>query len=504
MEKILVEAQGLCHADGGTLYLRADESRLSFAIVRNDSLDLAYGGSSGQPVTFPPLYLYDEDTGERNEKNVATYVALSGATVNVPDAYTAEHYDFSGTKAFDERTGYRSMSFLTIPMKNYSDEVIGVLQLINAKQPDTGEVVPFSLDVQPVIEALASQAAVALDNQMLLESQKTLLESFIKLIAVAIDEKSPYTGGHCQRVPVLTEMLADAACAASDGPFREFDLSDEERYELHIAGWMHDCGKVTTPEYVVDKATKLQTIHDRIETVRMRFEVLKRDAELARLGALMDGAKDLEAVEAAHAEEISRLDEQLAFLERMNIGGEFLEPENIARIRDIARRESRNGEGKLLTLLTDDEVENLCISRGTLLPKERNVINNHIVMTIKMLEQLPFPKHLRRVPEYAGSHHEKMDGTGYPRGLTGDQMSVPARMIAIADIFEALTAPDRPYKKAKKLSESLAIMRHMRRTNHIDTELYRLFLEAGVYKRYAEQFLKPEQVDEIDTRDYLD
>ena len=263
------------------------------------------------------------------------------------------------------------------------------MQLINAKQPDTGEVVPFSRDIQPVIEALASQAAVALDNQMLLDAQKTLLESFIKLIAVAIDEKSPYTGGHCQRVPVLTEMLADAACAASDGPFREFDLTDEGRYELHIAGWMHDCGKVTTPEYVVDKATKLQTIYDRIEAVGTRFEVLKRDAELARLRALIEGAEDPEAVEDAHTEEIGRLDEERAFLERMNIGGEFLEPEHMARIRDIACREWRDGEGEVLTLLTDDEVENLCISRGTLLPEERNVINNHIVMTIKMLEQLP-------------------------------------------------------------------------------------------------------------------
>ena len=389
-------------------------------------------------------------------------------------------------------------------MKNYSDEVIGVLQLINAKEPDTGEVVPFSSDVQPVIEALASQAGVALDNQMLLDGQKKLLESFIQLIAVAIDEKSPYTGGHCQRVPALTEMLADAACAASDGPFREFDLTDEERYELHIAGWMHDCGKVTSPEYVVDKATKLQTIYDRIETVRTRFEVFKRDAELARLRALMDGAEEPAAVEAAHAEEIGQLDEERAFLERMNIGGEFLEPEHVTRIKDIARREWRDGEGNVRTLLTDDEAENLCISRGTLLPEEREVINNHIVMTIKMLEQLPFPTHLRRVPEYAGGHHEKMDGTGYPQGLTRDQMSVPARMMAIADIFEALTAPDRPYKKAKKLSESLAIMRHMRRTNHIDPDLYRLFLEAGVYKRYAEQFLPPDQADEIDIRDYLD
>ena len=501
MERILVEAQALCDADGGTLYLRTGDDRLAFEIVRSDSLGIALGGASGEAIAFPALALYDA-AGAPNERNVATHAALRKRTVNIADAYTAADFDFSGTQAFDARTGYRSTSFLTVPLQNYAGEVIGVLQLINALDRDTGEVVAFDAEVQPLVEALASQAAVALDNQMLLEAQKNLLESFIQLIAAAINEKSPYTGGHCQRVLVLTEMLAAAACRATSGPFAAFDLSEAELYELHIAGWLHDCGKVTTPEYVVDKATKLETIYDRIETIGARFEVLERDAEISYLEAHGEGSADRAGLEAALAAEKESLAEDLAFTEKSNIGAEFMAPDDVLRIERIATRRWRRG-GDEGPVLTEDEVHNLSIGRGTLTAEEREVINNHVVMTIKMLEQLPFPPHLRRVPEYAGGHHERMDGGGYPRGLNADQMSLPARMMAIADIFEALTAADRPYKQAKSLSESLAILHHMSATGHIDRDLFRLFLEAGVHKAYAERFLLPEQIDEVDVSAYL-
>jgi len=281
MERILIEAQAITDADGGTLYLREDENRLAFAIMRNDSLNITLGGTTGQIIPFPPLWLYDKDTGTPNENNVATYCAVHNETVNIIDAYDIDRFDFTGTKAFDDNTGYRSKSFLTIPLINRENHVIAVLQLINASDPKTDETIPFSDDIQPMVQALASQAAVALDNQMLFQAQRELLESFIKLMAEAIDEKSPYTGGHCQRVPVLTEFLVDAARRSKDSNFLDFDLNDEQRYEVHIAGWMHDCGKVTTPEHVMDKSTKLETIYDRIETVRTRFEVLKRDARIS-------------------------------------------------------------------------------------------------------------------------------------------------------------------------------------------------------------------------------
>ena len=504
VEQILLEAKSICNADGGTLYLREDDhERLRFAIMRSDSLDVALGGTTGNEIPYPPLELYDEANGRPNLRNVATYVAHGGFTVNIRDAYEAENFDFSGTQAFDERMGYRSTSFLTVPLKNHEDKVTGVLQLINATDPESGEVVPFPAELQPIIEALASQAAVAIDNQGLLDGQRILLESFIRLIAGAIDKKSPYTGAHCQRVPVISEMLAKAACAASEGPFMDFDLDEEAFYELYIAAWLHDCGKVTTPEYVVDKATKLETIYDRIETIRTRFELVKRETEVKYLEALAedgaDGAKLKEAFEAR----LAQLDDDRGFIAHANIGGEFMDKEHIDRVHKISKIQYRDWDGEEKNFLSDDEVHNLCIPKGTLTPEERKVINHHIEATIEMLEELPFPKHLSRVPEFAGGHHERMDGKGYPKGLTREEMSIPARIMAIADVFEALTASDRPYKDAKTLSETIRIMSYMKRDGHIDPDLFDLFVESGIYKDYAKEYLKREQIDEVDVEAML-
>jgi GAF domain-containing protein len=280
MEQILIEAKVLTNADGGTLYIRTKDDHLKFEIIRTDSLDYAFGGSSGNEISFDPLPLFEPETNEPNHHNVATHVALSGRSVNIQDAYETAEFDFSGTQTFDEGTGYHSKSFLTVPMKTRAGRVIGVLQLINARTPNGEEVIPFPNEIEAYVEALSSQAAVALENQQLLEAQRALLDSFIVLIAGAIDEKSPYTGAHCERVPQLAFMLTEAVCETDQEPFAGFDLTEEEWYEFRIAGWLHDCGKVTTPEYVVDKATKLETIHNRIHEIRMRFEVLRRDAEI--------------------------------------------------------------------------------------------------------------------------------------------------------------------------------------------------------------------------------
>ncbi|MAF47396.1 MAG: HD domain-containing phosphohydrolase [Rhodospirillales bacterium] len=556
MERILLEAKDFTHADAGTLYLKTEADTLCFQILRNDTLDIAMGGTTGVAIDFPEVMLLD-DSGEPNMHNVASAAANSGDTINIADAYTSSRYDFSGTKAFDERSGYRSTSFLTVPLKNHEGMVIGVMQLLNARDRKTGDVIAFDPEIEPLIDALASQAAVSLDNEMLLEAQKQLLDAFIELIAGAIDAKSPYTGGHCQRVPELTKMLARAACDQTDGPFKDFELTEDEWYELHIAGWLHDCGKVTTPEYVVDKATKLETIYDRIHEVRMRFEVLKRDAEIEYLRARLDGGNHAK-LKAGLDAKLAALDDDYEFIAECNVGGEFMADDRIERAREIAnrewtrtisdrigisydeaRRKEREPEAKLPVaekLLADradhiieretqdliapdnrwgfnmrvperkynlGEVYNLCVGRGTLTDEDRFKINEHMIQTIKMLESLPFPRNLKRVPEYAGGHHEKMDGTGYPRGLSEVDMSVPARIMAIADIFEALTAADRPYKAPKKLSESVKIMGFMEKDAHIDGELFRLFLQSGVYKEYGKRFLKREQIDEVDVASYL-
>ena len=521
VESILLEAKALCNADGGTIYLRKEDAQLHFAMLRNDSLGLAMGGTTGQPIDIPPVPLFEPHTGDRNLKNVAAYAANRRVSVNVADAYCDDdEFDFEGVKAFDEINGYRSVSFLTIPLVDHEARVIGVLQLINALDPsytrdpaseglDLDAIVPFSADDQRIVEALASQAAVALDNRNLIEGQRALLESFIKLIAAAIDAKSPYTGGHCERVPVLTEMLAKAACEANEGPFAGFNLDDEQWYELRIAAWLHDCGKVTTPVHVMDKSTKLETIHDRIETVRARFAVLEREAELRWLRAAVQGEPDQDDLRAEAEVEIARLRDDLAFIERANLGSEYLSASDQARLRAIAARPypgdtiAVSDDGEIIhdgqrTLLTDDELGNLCVSRGTLTEAERLIINGHMVQTIKMLEALPFPKGLERVPEYAGGHHEKMDGSGYPKGLFAGDMSIPARIMAIADVFEALTASDRPYKPAKPLSEAMMIMGRMKADNHLDPDVFDLFVSSGVYREYGRRFLAPELLDEVD------
>ncbi len=499
IEMILLEAKKLCQADGGTLYLRTDDDHLQFVIMRTDSLGIALGGTTGKAIELPPIPLRDQKTGAPNTHNVATHAANVKETVHVPDAYHAEGFDFSGTKIFDERNGYRSKSLLTVPMIGNRGDVIGVLQLLNA-QDDDGQVMPFDEEDQAVVEALAAQAGVALDNQLLLEGQKELLESFIKMIAAAIDAKSPYTGGHCERVPVLTEMITRSVCDATEGPFADFDLGPDEWYELRIAAWMHDCGKVTTPVHVMDKATKLETIADRIGEVRARFEVLKRDAEIEHLKQKLAGA---DVDDDALTKTLATLDEELAFLEKSNVGGEFLPQEAQDKIRDIGKRTWVH-QGASLPLLSDDELENLTISRGTLTEPERLVINGHMVQTIKMLEALPFPKNLMRVPEYAGGHHEKMDGSGYPKGIYAGDMSVPARIMAIADVFEALTAQDRPYKKGKTLSESMRIMGFMKKDGHLDPALFDHFVRSGIYREYGARYLPKELIDDVDEQALLD
>lgn len=411
------------------------------------------------------------------------------------------------------------------------------------------------------VAELSGVAAVAIETRQLAEAQQRLLDAMIKLLADAIDAKSPYTGGHCERVPQLAQMLLDQAVAAETGPYASFNMTAAERYEFHVAAWLHDCGKVTSPEYVVDKATKLETLYNRIHEVRMRFEVLWRDAELAYWQGLAS-AGDQQALQATLVRSQAQLQDDFAFVAQANIGGEFMQDADIERLQQIGQRlwqrhfDNRLGISRdelerfadvpspalpvyepLLAdrpehcvpwgprkppVAKDDprnrwgfdmrlpacasnygELYNLAIRRGTLNDEERFKINEHIVQTIIMLSSLPFPRQLKRVPDIAGNHHEKMDGSGYPRRLGEQDLGIAERVMAIADIFEALTAADRPYKAPKTLSESVKILVGMARGGHIDGQLLELFLSSGVYRQYAERFLRAEQIDEVDVAYWL-
>jgi len=500
LEMILHGAKEMANADGGTLYSMTDDDRLRFEIVRNDSLGIAMGGGSGSEVTIPPISLYDE-AGNPRLNMVVTSAVLREEIINIADAYVSTDFDFSGTYAFDAQTGYRSRSLLAVPMKDHEGRIIGVLQLINALDPLTKEVIPFSKEIVSLVASLASQASVAITQKRLIESLKNLFEALTQLIARAIDQKSPYTGGHCRRVPVLTMMLAEAAIAANDGPLGAFRLNEQESYELEIAAWLHDCGKITTPEYINDKATKLETVFDRIELIEARFEVLRRDARidfLEKKSAALEAGREeeLPRLESEYRETLQDLDDDLLFIRKSNTGSDFMGDSCKERIRQISGRYVwRDADDNDRLILTEDEITNLCIARGTLNDEERAKINHHIVATIEMLESLPLPPHLVNIPRYAGGHHEKLDGTGYPNRLSGSEVPVQARIMAIADIFEALTASDRPYKAAKTLSEAIRIMEFMAKDRHIDPDLFRLFIQSGIPARYAEKYLPPRQND---------
>jgi HD-GYP domain-containing protein (c-di-GMP phosphodiesterase class II) len=491
LEIIVDEARKLTNADAGTLYIMSDdETELQFAIIQNNSLNIRMGGTGGA-ITWPAVNLKNAD-GSANEANVCAYAAASGKTINIADVYHAQGFNFEGTKQFDKKTGYRSKSMLVSPLRNHENDIIGVLQLLNALDPATGEVILFSPESQEIILSLASQAAIALSNSRLIHDLENLLESFIKTIASTIDEKSPYTGGHIRRVAELTMTIANKINETKDGRFAAVKFSDDQLRELRMAAWLHDVGKITTPEYVIDKETKLQTVHDRIHEVKTRLELIKKDY----LPADQSGNKDKQDEQTTRSAdaEIKALDKEYQFLQEVNQGGEFLSDEMVARIKNIAKREWSD-EGQRRPLLSEDEVHNLCVRRGTLTAEERNIINNHVLVTHKILKGLPFPKKMRHVAAYAAAHHENIDGSGYPFGLKGDEIPLQSRIIAIVDIFEALTAKDRPYKKGKTLSEALKIMGFMVHDNHIDKDLFEFFTKEKLYVDYAKRELTPQQID---------
>ena len=491
LEMIVLEARTMSNADAGTLYILDDAGmNLNFQIMQNDTMNIRMGGTSGTRINLPSVPLYLD--GKPNHSNVSSHVAITGEIINIPDVYEAEGFDFTGPKKYDASTGYRSKSMIVIPLRNHENDIIGVLQLLNAKNPETGFVMPFPNEYVDDIAALASQAAVALTNTQLIQDLKNLFYSFIKTIASAIDEKSPYTSGHINRVVDLTVMIAEEINRSEKKPFGRKKFDDNEMEEIRLAAWMHDVGKITTPEYVVDKSTKLQTIFDRINIVETRFALITKLIENKYLNRKLDllqkgaDSKEIESLDSGLESELGNLLSDFELIRSSNLPGEFLSDDKISRLKEIASKTYTLSDVEH-PYITDEELENLFVRKGSLTEKERKIIENHAAVTHKMLSQLPFPRKLLKVPDYASEHHEKLDGSGYPRGLTAKDLPLQSRIIAIADIFEALTAKDRPYKKPMHISQVLKIMEMMKKDNHIDSDIYDLFVDSRLYEKYLEK-----------------
>ena len=484
LEMIVDQARSFTNADAGTLYILEDET-LRFQIVQNDSLKIFMGGKTGETIPFPPV--------ELKESNVSAFVALKGKSVNIPDVYDTNLFDFTGPKKFDQSTGYRSKSMLVVPMKNHDNDVIGVLQLLNATNPVNNEVIAFSQDYENLSESLASQAAVSITNAKLISNMTELFEAFVKVMATAIDEKSPVTGGHIRRVANLTLTMAEVIHNHDEGAFKDRKFSPDQMYELRIAAYMHDIGKVTSPVEIVEKAKKLQTIFDRIHYIRLRMDYIIQKVKLEgqqKKIELLERKADLaeiKKVELKSEKQIQEMEDIRSFINKCNEPGEFLEDETLDKLKEISLRTYLDNEGQQQPFITEDELLNLSIRRGSITDAERKKMQDHAAVTLKMLKQIPFTKKLKNIPSFAGAHHEFINGKGYPLGLKGDEIPFEGKLMAVTDIAEALTASDRPYKKAMPLETVYRILRSMAGNGELDNDMVELFINEEIYKTYQEK-----------------
>jgi len=484
LEMIVEEAKSLTQSDAGTLYL-LDNNKLKFTVVQTDTLNIKMGGTH-ETINWPALELYLEN-GEANHKMVAAMCALENKVINIPDVYEAKGFSFDGTKSFDESTKYRSKSMLVVPLVNHENTVIGVLQLLNKQNLATKDLESFLEEDENITLSLASQAAIAISNVKLIDGLENLLESFLKSIIYAMGKKSKHTAGHIKRMVALSVMIAKKV-DEDTGKYKEKSYTKEEIKQINIAALMHDIGKLATPEQIMDKGRKLETLFNRIELIETRVALIKTALELSFYKN--------EISEEYYQNEIEVLSNDLDFMKKINTGSEFLPNEDVDRVLDIEKKNYYINNTKYI-IITEDEAYNLSIQRGTITSEEREIINDHAKITLKILNQLPFPKKYSSVPEISGNHHEKINGKGYPRGLKGDQISFEARILAIADIFEALTASDRPYKKANTLSAAMKILYFMAKDDELDRELVKFFYNSGLYLEYAHKLLPKSSIDEV-------
>lgn len=494
---IVHTAQDVTKAEGGTLYiLDKERNSLKAVVLLNTTLGLEsvyddFDPANVEGIIALPLF---SDEGKPNYASIAATCALRQELIDLPDLDADHSYDVSRVREFDRQHGYETKSMLAIPLYSRGDDIIGVLQLIN---PNGGAQLSKSqLDFAQILALLLGSA---LSNSIYVLSFKNLMDSVVRMVSVAIDEKSPHTAGHCHRVTELALRLARAVGEHDEGPYAGFKMGEVDLHELEIAALLHDIGKIITPQHILDKSTKMEGIYDRINLVQEKCRQIKQAKEIEVLRKkLEDSGIRLDADEQAGLESAQReVDEDFDFLDRLNSNRQFLDAEAMERLAAITNRELDGSDGEARKLLSEDERYNLSIRRGTLNPEERIEMENHVSITIRLLSSLPWPSELKRVTEYAGGHHENVNGTGYPKKLKGEDMSVPARILSIVDRFEGLSAPDRPYKREMKLSKVMDIMGAMLRDNELDPDLYKIFIDRKVYLEYAKAHL-PEHLIDID------
>lgn len=481
-EKILTLTRKLTSADAGTLYIKSkDEQKLEFKVVQNQSMNIFMGGTKGN-LNWDDLPLYQKDNTPNN-KMVAVLSALEKKIINIENVYTRDDCQFDGTKNFDKATGYHSKSMLVIPLINHDNEVIGVLQLIN-KIKDK-QITKFDKLDEKVIKSLSSQAAMALTNTQLISSLEEFINSFVATIAKAVDAKSPYTRDHIGKVEKIAISLAKAI-NDDKGTYTDVKYSENDYKQIGLAAWIHDIGKISMPEHILDKATKLEKIQDRISLVEERFELIKKDKEIEFLKNIIN--------EKEFKKSLINLDNDLDFLKKINTGSEFVRDEDIKRIELISKYYYLKQDKKVY-VLTEDEVYNLSVKKGTLTKEEIEIIQGHAKLSFEMISELPFPKKYKDVLDIACNHHEKLNGKGYPRGLRESDISLKDRIMILADIFEALTSAQRPYKEAMKLSKVKEILFNMVERNELDGDLVEFFFNHEILKKYSKKELKEEQLD---------
>ena len=482
-DMILTLTRELTHSDAGTLYIKSkDKKYLDFTVVQNKSLNIFMGGTKGE-ITWNSLPLYLEN-GEENKSMVAVVSAVENKIINIPDVYIDENYNFEGTKKFDASTGYRSKSMLVIPLINHEKDVIGVLQLINKIQDD--EIASYNENDERIIKALSAQAAMALTNSQLILSLEEFLDAYVSTIASAIDAKSKHTLNHITKISKLAPLIA-RAIHEDETKYKSVTYSAKDLKEIELAAKMHDIGKISMPESIIDKATKLQLMIDGVELIKERAEIIKRDYEIAFLKK--------EITQKEFIQKLQILDDDIKFIERVNFGSEFMRKDDLERIKNIAKHKYIK-DNKEILLISENEKYNLSIERGTLTKEEKEIMNSHARLSYEMLSALPFPKKYENVLHIAVNHHEKLNGEGYPRGLEEKDLVLEDRIMILADIFEALTSSDRPYKGAKKLSEVFTILDFMAKDGEIDKELLEFFRNCDLLNEYINEELHPDQIDE--------